>query len=263
MTKFPKFKNKKSKNSFTVPQNLKLIDNKLYIPKLKTGIKTILHREIKGNIRHCTISKTTTGKYFVSILSIEEYKPFPSTENEIGIDLGVKDFAIASNGEKFKNHRYTKKYEMKLKKAQQHLSRKKNGSKQFEKQRLKVALIHEKIANSRADRLHKISYKLIKENETIYIEDLNIKEMSKSKRLSKSIMDCGWGNFIRMLEYKAYLNDRYIVKINRFYPSSKTCNKCGYINNLFNLSTRKWVCPKCLSELDRDINASQNILNEG
>lgn len=263
LAQFPKFKSRKSKNSFTVPQNLKLIDGKLYIPKLKVGIKTIVHREVKGQIQHCTISKTPTGKYFVSILSIEEYEPFHPVKKEIGIDLGIKDFVITSDGKKFKNHRYTKKYERKLKKAQQHLSRKKKGSNRFEKQRLKTALIHEKITNSRTDTLHKISHKLVKENNVIYLEDLNVKGMIKNRKLSKHIADCSWGTFVRQLEYKADWNDRQIIKVDRWYPSSKTCNHCGYINQALNLSVRQWTCPQCSAELLRDENAALNIMAEG
>jgi len=263
ISRYPKFKSKKTKNSFTIPQNLKLIDNKLYIPKLKSGISAIIHREIKGKIQHCTISKTTTNKYFVSILSIEKYEPFNSVKNEIGIDLGIKDFAITSDGSKFKNHRYTKKYERKLKKAQQHLSKKIKGSSRFEKQRLKVALIHEKIKNSRLDTLHKITNKLIRENNVIYLESLNIKGMVKNRKLSKHISDCSWGIFIKQLEYKADWNDRKIIKIDRWYPSSKTCNQCGYINQNLKLSIRKWICPQCFAELDRDINSAINIKEEG
>lgn len=263
LAQFPKFKSRKSKNSFTVPQFMKLVDNKLYIPKLKTGIKTIVHREVKGNIQHCTISKTPTGKYSVSILSIEEYEPFKPVKKEIGIDLGIKEFLVTSEGEKFKNHKFTKKYERKLKTAQQHLSRKQKSSSQFEKQRLKVALIHEKITNSRLDTLHKISHKLVEENNVIYLEDLNVKGMIKNRKLSKHIADCSWGTFARQLEYKANWNDRQLIKVDRWYPSSKTCNQCGYINQALNLSVRQWTCPQCSTELDRDINAAKNILAEG
>lgn len=263
LAQFPKFKSKKSKNSFAVPQNLKLIDEKLYIPKLKAGIKTIVHREVKGQIQHCTISKTPTGKYFASILSIEEYEPFKPVKKDIGIDLGIKDFLITSDGKKFKNHRYTKKYERKLKIAQQYLSRKQKGSRMREKQRHKVALIHEKITNSRLDTLHKISHKLVKENNVIYLEDLNVKGMIKNRKLSKHIADCSWGTFVKQLEYKAGWNDRQLIKVDRWYPSSKTCACCGYINQALNLSVRQWTCPQCLVELDRDISAAKNIMAEG
>jgi len=160
---FPKFKSKKKKNSFTVPQFTKLIENKLYIPKFKEGIKVIVHREFEGKIGKCTFSKTSTGKYFVSILSEVQYQPKEKTGAKCGIDLGVKTFAITSDGTEFKNNQYTKKHEKKLAKAQKHLSRKTKGSHSFEKQKRKVAFIYEKVTNSRMDNLHKVSTQLIME----------------------------------------------------------------------------------------------------
>ena len=279
---FPKFKSKRKKNTFTVPQHTKVIDNKIYLPKFKDGIRVNIHRKIKGEIGKFTISKTPTGKYFVSILTEQEYKPSKKTNKSVGIDLGLKDFAITSDGIKYKNNRYTKKYEKQLKKAQQHLSRKQKGSNGFEKQKLKVAKIHEKISNTRQDVLHKMSKEIVSNYDIICLEDLNVKGMmtkAKPKKdengkylpngrkakagLSRSIADVSWSTFVRFVEYKANWNDKTVVKINRFYPSSKTCNVCGYINQDLNLSIRKWTCPKCSTELDRDENASANILKEG
>lgn len=260
---YPKFKKKNNRNSFTVPQFITLKDNKLFIPKFKNGIKIKLHRELQGKILFATISKTPTNKYFVSITVKQEYNSKEPTCKEVGIDLGIKDLVITSNGEKFKNNKYLLKYEKELKKAQQHLSRKKNGSNRYEKQRLKVALIHEKIANCRSDVLHKISHKLVMQNDVVYIEDLNVKDMLKNHKLAKSISDCSFYELIRQLEYKGNWDDTYIHKIFRFYPSSKTCNKCGYIKQDLTLSDREWVCPSCNTRHDRDINASINILLEG
>ena len=260
--KFPRFKSKKNKNTFTVPQFAVLEENKLYIPKFKEGIKVIVHREIKGEIGKCTFSKTPTGKYFVSILSEEQYQPKEKTGAICGIDLGLKDFAITSDGIKFKNNKYTKQYERKLAKAQKHLSRKTKGSNSFEKQRRKTALIHEKITNSRMDNLHKASHKLVADYDIIALEDLNVKGMVKNHKLAKHISDASWGTFVRLLEYKANWNDKQIVKINRWYPSSKTCCECGWINQDLNLSIREWTC-KNGHILDRDINAAKNILKEG
>ena len=260
--KFPGFKSRKKKNTFTVPQFAKLEDGKFYAPKFKEGIKVNIHREVKGEIGKCTLSKTPTGKYFVSILSEEQYQPKEKTGAVCGIDLGLKDFVITSDGIKFKNNKYTKQYEKKLATAQKHLSRKTKGSNSFEKQRRKTALIHEKITNSRMDNLHKVSHKLVTDFDIIALEDLNVKGMVKNHKLAKHISDASWGNFVRLLEYKADWNDKQIVKINRWYPSSKTCCECGWINQDLNLSIREWTC-KNGHVLDRDLNASKNILKEG
>jgi putative transposase len=262
-TKFPKFKSKHTKNSFKVPQGVKLEDGKLRIRKFKEPIDVILHRTFSGTIKQCTISKTPTNEYFVSILVETEHTKLTKTGKSIGIDLGLKDFVITSDGYKYKNNRYTKTYQTKLKKAQQHLSRKKKGSNSYQKQKLKVARIHKKITNSRLDNLHKVSTELIKKYDTIILEDLNIKGMVKNHKLAKHIADASWSKFITLLTYKAEWNDKQIVKIDRFFPSSKTCNCCGYINQNLKLDVREWTCPSCNTKLDRDLNASKNILNEG
>jgi putative transposase len=260
---FPKFKSKKSKNSFTVPQSVKLEEEKLRIPKFKEPIDLILSRKFIGKIKSCTISKTSTNEYFVSILVETEHNKLPKTGKSVGIDLGLKDFVITSDGYKYKNNRYTKKYERELKKHQQRLSRKTKGSNRYNKQKLKVANIYKKITNSRLDNLHKVSTELIKKYDLIILEDLNIKGMVKNHKLSKHISDASWSKFIELLTYKAEWNDKEIVKIDRFFPSSKTCNCCGYINQNLDLSIREWVCPSCKTKLDRDLNASINILKEG
>jgi putative transposase len=260
-TEFPKFKSKHNKNSFTIPQNVKVIDDFLIIPKFK-GIKMIMERKIKGEIKKATISKTPTGKYFVSILTEKEYNPVPTTGKKVGIDLGLKDFLVLSTGSKIKNGRFLKHLEKKLKLNQKHLSKKTKGSNRYEKQRLKVARIHEKISNSRMDLIHKTSLNLIKNFDVIYLEDLNIKGMVKNHKLAKSISDVSWGKFIEVLTYKALWNDKEVIHIDRFFPSSKTCNSCGWINSLLTLKDRIWKC-KCGLEVDRDLNAAKNILNEG
>lgn len=260
--KFPRFKSRRNKNSFTVPQSGKIIDGKLSIPKFKDGIKIKLHREVLGTIGKMSITRTPSGKYFVSIFTEQEVEQLPTNEKSIGCDLGIKDFVITSDNKKFKNNRYTKKYARKLKEAQQHLSRKQKGSNGFEKQKIKVAKIHEKIANSRLDTLHKVSYDLVRDNGLIVIEDLNVKGMIKNRKLSKHIADASWGNFVNLLQYKCDWYGRELVKVNRFFPSSKTCNECGWINQDLNLSIREWTC-KNGHKLDRDLNASQNILKEG
>jgi putative transposase len=281
-TKFPNFKSKRNKNSFTIPQNVRYDGTKLIVPKFLDGIEMIMERQIKGIIKHCNISKTPTGKYFVSILTELQYKPIQKTNQTVGIDLGIKDFLVLSNGTKIKNHRFLKHYERILAINQKYLSRKTIKSNRYEKQRLKVARIYEKITNSRMDIIHKTTLKLVKQFDTIYLEDLNVKGMSKrckSKQdengkylpngqsaksgLNKSILDVAWGKFIDVLEYKANWNDKQVIHINRFFPSSKTCSKCGWINNQLTLKDRSWTCPECGSVHDRDFNAAINILNEG
>ena len=280
--KFPKFKSRKSKNSFTVPQNVRYDGTKLIIPKFIEGIKMIMERKIKGTIKRANISKTPTGKYFVSILTEQEYIPVSKTGLSVGIDLGIKDFLVLSNGTKIKNHRFLRHYQHQLKLNQQYLSRKTNQSNRYEQQRIKVARIYEKITNSRQDLIQKTTTNLIKNFDIIYLEDLNIKGMShrcKPKQnengkylpngqsaksgLNKSILDVAWGTFIDVLEYKAGWNDKQVIHIDRFFPSSKTCSKCGWINNGLTLKDRTWICPKCGEKHDRDFNAATNILNEG
>jgi len=281
-TQFPRFKSKKSRNSFTVPQHVKNEGNKINFPKFNEGIRMVMEREIKGKIKKATLSKTPTGKYFVSILTEKEYTPSVKTGNSVGIDLGIKDFLVLSNGTKIKEHRFLKHYERLLAKNQKHLSRKTKGSSRYEKQRIKVAKIHEKITNSRMDLIHKTTLNLVNQFDTIYLEDLNIKGMmkrckpkqddsgkylpngqsAKSGR-NKSIGDVSWGKFIDVLTYKAECNEKEIIHIGRFFPSSKTCSKCGYINQSLTLKDRKWTCPDCGEVLDRDVNAAINILNEG
>ena len=260
---FPKFKSRKHKNTFTIPQFGTLTDNKIHIPKFKDGIKVKLHREVKGKIGKMSITKTPTGKYYVSIFTEQEVEELPKTNKQVGIDLGLKDFVITSDNKKYKNNRYTKKYAKQLKKAQQHLSRKQKGSNGFEKQKLKVAKIHEKIASCRLDTLHKVSKKLVETYDLISVEDLNIKGMIKNHKLSKHIADASWGNFVTLLQYKCDWYGKELVKVNRFYPSSKTCGDCNWINQELKLSDREWTCKSCGAIHDRDVNASRNILKEG
>lgn len=279
---FPRFKSKHNKNSFCVPQYVKLEGNNLIMPKFKDPIKVVLHRTFKGKVKQCTLSKTPTNEYFVSILVETEHKKLNKTGKQAGIDLGIKDFAITSDGKKYKNNRYTKKYARKLKKEQQNLSKKQKDSNRYNKQKIKVARLYKKITNSRNDNLHKVSTQLVKNYDIIFLESLNIKGMmskckpkkdengkflpngqSAKRGLNRSIADANWSKFISILEYKAKWNDKQIVKIGRFYPSSKSCHKCGFINQNLTLRDREWICPECNSKLDRDLNAAINILIEG
>jgi len=258
--KFPNFKKKHDKQSCRFPQRFKIEGNKLYIPKVG-WIKIVLHRPIEGKMKNLTISKTKSGKYFASIQVEQEIEKPVYKGGEIGLDLGLKDFAVTSDGQRFPNPKHLKKSEKKLAKLQRRLSRTKKGSKGRGKAQLKVAKQHERIVNQRKDFLHKLSRQLVENNQLIAIEDLNIRGMMKNHKLAKSISDAGWYEFARQLGYKGDWYGCHIEQIDRFFPSSKRCFHCGHINDLLKLSDREWICTECGSVLDRDINAAQNILN--
>jgi putative transposase len=255
---FPKFKKKTNGGSFAVPQNVIVKNNLLIIPKFKEGIDIVLHREIKGTIKSATISVTPTGKYFASILvdtNTEIPIKAPIKENTtIGIDLGIKDFAITSEGEVFKNPKNLRKAQSKLKYVQRKYSKYKG-----KKTKKRLALLHEKVVNKRKDFLHKTSTKLIRENQTIALEDLAVSNMIKNHNLAQAISDVSWSTFVTMLEYKAEWYGKNILRIGRFSPSSKTCSNCGHINKELTLSDREWTCPKCGEVVSRDLNAAINI----
>lgn len=257
---FPKFKKKTNKGSFNIPQSVVVDNGKLYIPKFKKGIDIVLHRPIKGTIKQATISRTPTGKYFVSILceTGEEntLKNKVTENNTIGIDLGIKTFLVTSDGEFFDNHKSLKKSLSKLKYTQRKFSTNKG-----KRTKQKLSAIHEKVANQRKDFLQKVSSKLIRENQSIAIEDLNIKGMLANHKLAQSISDCSWSMFVDMLKYKAEWHGVNILKIGRFEPSSKMCSCCGNVNKELKLADREWTCKSCNSVLDRDVNAAINIKN--
>ena len=266
---FPKFKSRKRGGSFTVPQFCYIENGYVHIPKFKEGLKVKDHRKVKGAVRSMTISITPTGKYYVSILTEEQYEPIARTNQSVGLDMGLKSLVITSEGETYDNNRYTKKYEQKLAAAQKHLARKQKDSNGWEEQRMKVAKIHESLANSRKDWQHKVSADIVKRYDTICIEDLGVKQMEEKKkgvkknRLSKSISDAGWSSLVAMIVYKAEMNDKTVVKVDRYYPSSKTCSVCGWKNDNLSLANRSWTCPECGTKHDRDVNAAVNILGEG
>lgn len=258
---FPKFKKKgRGRQSFNIPQSIKINNDKLIIPKFKKGVDIVLHRPIKGDIKQATISKTPTDKYFVSILcetgEIEKQPKPIKEETTVGFDLGIKSFLVASNGKEYDNPKCLRKSISRLKYQQRQFSKHKSN-----KRKHRLAVLHEKVANQRKDFLHKVSTELIRENQSIALEDLNISGMLKNHCLAGSISDVSWGMFITMLEYKARWNGVNILRIGRFEPSSKTCSECGYINKELQLKDREWSCPECGFVLDRDLNASINIKN--
>ncbi len=260
---FPKFKSKDTKQSFHIPQNVKIEDGRLVIPKFKKkGIKIKLHRPLEGAIKSATISRTSTGKYFVSILCNTDAECLPNVQIDesatIGIDLGIKDFAVTSDGEVFENPKFLRNNIDRLKVLQRRASKKKKGSNNRKKVHKRVALLYERIKNQRQDFLHKVSNKLIRENQTICLEDLGVKNMMKNHCLAQAISDVSWSEFNHMIEYKGEWYGVNILRIGRFAPSSKTC-ECGVINKDLKLSDRTWECKSCGRVNERDLLAANNI----
>lgn len=254
---FPKFKSKRrGSQSFKITKNTILLDGFISIPKFKP-IKSVIHRTIDGKIKSSTISKTPTGKYFASVLfettEVAPSKPKITEANTIGIDLGIKDFAITSNGEKFANPKFLKKSISKLKFVQRKYSKYKG-----KRTKQKLALLHEKVANQRSNFLHQITKKLVVENQTIALEDLNVSGMIQNHKLAQSIQDVSWGKFYRFIEYKAEWYGANIIKIGRFEPSSRMSD-CGQVNKELTLKERVWTCSNCKRTYDRDIQAAKNI----
>ena len=270
--KFPRFKKKKDKNSYRngmMQKSVeKLIPNKNHIIIPKAGL--VEFREdydfSKLNIKkiyNITVEKSKTNKYYCSICVDVEQEEYKHTGEVIGIDLGIKDLVIDSNGNKYSNPKFQAKTEKKIKHLNRLYSKKTKGSHNAEKARLKLAIAHEKLCNKRKDNLHKLTTKLIKENDVICIENLNVKGMSKNHKLAKAIQDASFGTLVSMLKYKAQWHNRQIIEIGRFYPSSKLCHYCGHRIQQLGLKVRDWTCPNCRTNHDRDVNAAINILNEG
>ena len=265
---FPNFKSKKSnKYSYTTTfshNNIKYNNKKIRLPKV--GWVTVKDKQVpQGRILNATISLSPSGKYYISLCCTDiDIQSYNNTDCVIGLDLGIKDFCITSNGDKIRNPKYLKKSLDKLAKLQRELSRKTRGSSNWNKARIKVAKAYEKVSNQRKDFLQKTSTQFIKENSIICIEDLQVINMVKNHSFAQAISDVSWAEFVRQLEYKAGWHNRRVIRVNQFFASSQTCNVCGYINKgTKNLSVREWDCPCCKTHHDRDVNASINIMKEG
>ena len=265
---FPKFKSKRNDQSYTtnmVNGNIKISNNNRYIsiPKCPR-IRIKKHRDFIGTIKSITVSRTTDNKYYISLLVETEIEPLKESSHMIGLDLGIKDLIVDSNGKKYKNHKYLTKSQEKFAKEQRKLSKMVKGSNNRNKQRIKVARLHKHIQNQRNDYLHKLSRRIIDENQIICIEDLKVKDMMNDSKLARNISDVSWSRLVTMLIYKANWYGRTIVKVPTDYPSSQLCSTCGYKNSITkDLTIRKWTCPRCGSIHDRDINAAKNILSKG
>ncbi|NES63936.1 MAG: IS200/IS605 family element transposase accessory protein TnpB [Okeania sp. SIO2D1] len=263
-TKYPRFKSKHGKQSIQYPQNVTVLKQGLKLPKIGE-VKAIIHRPIEGKIKTITVSKNQSHQYFASVLFEDsQEKPEFTTEGKVvGVDVGLTHFAITSDGLKYDNPKFLNKHERNLKRKQQQLSRKEKGSKNRNKARKKVAIVHRKITKCREDFLHKLSRRIVDENQVIVVENLNVKGMMKNHCLAKAIGQVGWGIFMSMLKYKAENEGKVYQEVDRFFPSSKTCHVCLNQVGSLPLDVREWTCENCQTRHDRDINAAINLRGEG
>ncbi|MGH1395199.1 MAG: RNA-guided endonuclease InsQ/TnpB family protein [Trichormus sp.] len=264
---FPKFKSKHGKQSIQYPQNVKIVDGNVKLPGNIGIVKAKIHRPIEGKIKTVTVSKTPSGKYFASILTeVEGYAATVAEGKIYGVDLGLKHFAVVTDGEKvskYENPQHIAKHERNLKRKQKKLARKVKGSNSRNKYRKVVAKVYERVSNSRQDFLHKLSYKLVSDSQAVIVENLYVKGMVRNHNLAASISDCGWGMFNNFLAYKLERKGGKLVEIDRFFPSSKLCSNCFYQMGEMPLDVREWTCPHCGTHHDRDGNAAINIRAEG
>ncbi|MBD1893038.1 RNA-guided endonuclease TnpB family protein [Coleofasciculus sp. FACHB-SPT9] len=264
---FPKFKSKHGKQSVQYPQNVKIVDGNIKLPGNIGIVKAKIHRQIEGRIKTVTVSKTPSGKYFASILTEVAGEKPPTAEGKIyGVDLGLKHFAIVTDGEKvskYDNPKHLAKHEKNLKRKQQKLARKQKGSNSRHKYRKVVAKVYERITNSQQDFLHKLSHKLVSDSQAVIVEDLHVKGMVRNHKLAKAISDVGWGTFTNFLAYKLERKGGKLIEIDRWFPSSKLCSNCFNQIGEMSLEVREWTCPHCNTHHDRDGNAAINIRAEG
>lgn len=265
----PKFKRRGRNESFRIPAASMYLENfgqikdgRIKLPKM-SPMKIIIDRPFTGKPKNVTVSKNASGQYFVSILVEEDIELKQNTGRSIGIDLGLKDLLILSDGTKISNPRWFRENQSKLKRAQQHLSRKTKGSNRYNRQKIKVAKIYRDVTNQRKFVYHNLSSWLVDNYDTICTENLKVKNMVKNRKLARSIQDASWSTFISMLDYKSRWYGRTFHKIDTWFPSSKTCSCCGHKMESMDLSVREWTCPSCNTHHDRDLNAATNILNEG
>jgi len=260
---YPAFKARKNGGSARFMDNAFRIDgDNLFLAKIKTPLKVAWSRKLSSDPSSCTISQNASGQWFASFLCEEEIEKFPFSENRIGIDVGIENFATLSDGRKFQSPKSIRKLRKKMARLQRSHSRKQKGSKNREKARLKVARLHQRISDTRKDFLHKLSTQLVRENQAIALEDLAVSNMVRNRKLSRVISEQGWRDFRTMLEYKCEWYGRELLIVDRWFPSSKTCSCCGAKAEL-TLKDRKWKCSTCGTDHDRDVNAAKNILAAG